>query len=85
MSDDLTKPETCGTCKFGHRVDIQAVECRGIPPTPSVVASRQGLMGREEMAVQLLRARLPANEPACALYKFKAQIIDLNAVKGTTQ
>jgi hypothetical protein len=69
--------EKCGNCKFGKRVDISAVECNGIPPTPVGMMAADA-MGRPTMAVQLLRPRLPSNTPACALWKFKSQLIDLS-------
>lgn len=80
--ESVAEPEVgakCGNCKFGARVEINAVECRGLPPTP-VGMMTQDALGRPAMAVQLLRARLPSNEPGCALWKFKAQLIDLSAL-----
>lgn len=73
----IDQPKTCGSCKFGKRVDITQVECRGVPPTPVVAGQQRNALGQVNMAIQLLRPVLPAQEQACALYQFMAQIIDL--------
>lgn len=61
--------ETCGSCRFARFEDMGLIECRGVPPTPVVLGMGQNLAGKQGANVQLLRARLPATEAACALYR----------------
>lgn len=77
--------EKCGTCRYGHRIDLQAVECRGLPPTPVLVPGPPDALGRPQMQTVSLRTRLPANEPGCALWKMKMPVFDLGALKTATK
>lgn len=72
-------PETCGNCKHGQRADLNVVECYGVPPTPVATAQGRDMAGQTQVAIQLLRPRLPANERACSLWSFRQQILDLSA------
>lgn len=78
----IIQPATCGSCKFGKRVDITQVECHGVPPTPVVAGQQRGPLGQVSMAIQLLRPVMPAMDDGCALYQFKAQVIDLAAARA---
>ena len=61
----------CGNCHFAATIqeDLQAIECRGAPPTPAIMG-----MGPNGPAVGLLRARLPRAESGCALWKLKREV-----------
>lgn len=72
--------ESCGTCKFGHRMNLETCECRGLPPTPVIAGASPDLAGRMQANVQLLYAVLPVKTPACALYKYRP-MLDLGALK----
>jgi hypothetical protein len=74
-STAVQSPPTCGNCKFAKRLDIQVVECHGVPPTPVVIAGSPGPLGKININVELMRARMSINEPACALWA-------LNPVNG---
>lgn len=62
-------PNSCGNCKFGVRIELGVVECHGLPPTPVVMGQGPG-----GIATGLLRARLPGNEPGCALWTSKMPV-----------
>jgi hypothetical protein len=70
---------TCGNCRFGARVEINVVECRGVPPTP-VAMLGQDAVGRPTMAVQLLRPRLPSSMEGCALHRPRMSAPDTGAL-----
>lgn len=50
--------ESCGSCRFGHRVDLNVIECHGTPPVPVMVPAPPDALGRPQVGIQLLRARL---------------------------
>lgn len=75
----------CGNCEFGHFIDLQARECRGVPPTPVLMPGPPNALGQPQMAVSMLRVRLPANEPGCALWKMKMPVFDLGALRTATK
>lgn len=72
-------PDTCGNCRYGHTVQLGMTECHGVPPTPVVLGFGQNLAGQTGAQIELLRARLPSDEAACALHKPKAPVIQLSS------
>lgn len=62
-----TKP-SCGNCKYAKRLDLQFIECHGVPPTPVVIGGSHGAFGKMNLNVELMRARLSVNELPCALW-----------------
>lgn len=67
--DKATAPSpTCGNCKYAKRLDLQMIECHGVPPTPVVMGATQGAFGKVSLNIELMRARLSVNELPCALW-----------------
>lgn len=66
--------KNCGSCFYGHDfregplmpVVANAIECRGIPPTPVIMGQ-----GPNGAAVGLMRPRIAKTEPGCALWREK--------------
>lgn len=58
----------CGNCSFAKRLDLQFIECHGVPPTPVVMGASQGAFGKVNLNIELMRARLSVNELPCALW-----------------
>lgn len=67
----VAQPDTCGSCRFGPVVAPGQVECKGVPPTPVVIGMGQNMAGQPAMQIELMRPRLAATEPGCALWKAK--------------
>lgn len=59
---------SCGNCKYAKRLDLQFIECHGVPPTPVVMGATQGAFGKVALNIELMRARLSVNELPCALW-----------------
>lgn len=68
--------DSCGTCRFGHRVDLNVCECHGVPPSPVPLPGPPDALGRPQLAIQMFRARLPANEAACSLWKPQIEAVN---------
>jgi len=73
----------CGNCEFGQRsgIDINTVECFGHPPSVHVLGVTPDRLGRPQIQMEAFVPRVAANRPACSLYKFKVQILDLSRLK----
>lgn len=60
--------KSCGNCEHTKRIDLQVVECFGVPPTPCITGAQQGALGRMNLTVELMRPRMAVNEKPCALW-----------------
>lgn len=66
--------ERCGTCKFAKRIDLQTLECFGVPPTPVMIGGKPGL-GGVQIQFQMVRPRVSPNERGCAHWALTINIV----------
>ena len=58
----------CGNCEHAKRLDLQFIQCFGVPPTPVVIGGTQGVFGKVELNIEVMRPRLSVNEKPCGLW-----------------
>lgn len=70
VRDSAEPVQQCGTCKYAKRIDLNMIECRGVPPIPVVCGAGQDALGRMAMNIELMRPRMAVKEIGCALWAY---------------